>query len=300
VLTLRQRATTPTLDALEWPADLAIEAYGLSIGVRASHRSLLDPLERILPPGGRFVEGRQHTLDAQFSLVVARTPEHSHRLFEDAGCVASGGDLHVLIGALESRLHFRIAVDARTRLFVHAGVVGWKGGAILLPGRSGAGKTSLVAGLVRAGASYYSDEYAVLDEQGHVYPFPRALGVRDAENRVHHVSPEALGAEIGTLPLPIRAVVVTRHVLGATWSPRPISGGQAVLALLANTIAARTRRAEALSILCTASIGATAICGYRGDAACAAEEILSSATPVEELSWKHRNRAIQERVTAGY
>jgi hypothetical protein len=30
-----------------------------------------------------------------------------------------------------------------------------------------------VAELVRAGATYYSDEFAVLDSRGRVHPFPR-------------------------------------------------------------------------------------------------------------------------------
>ena len=64
-----------------------------------------------------------------------------------------------------------VANYAPDRVFVHAGVVAWRGRALVLPGTSFAGKTTLVAELVRAGAIYYSDEYAVLDEQGRVHPY---------------------------------------------------------------------------------------------------------------------------------
>ena len=44
-------------------------------------------------------------------------------------------------------------------------IVTWgRGRAIVIPGRTFSGKSTLVAELVRAGATYYSDEYAVEDE----------------------------------------------------------------------------------------------------------------------------------------
>ena len=58
---------------------------------------------------------------------------------------------------------------------VHGGVVGHEGRAILLPGPTGAGKSTLVAELIRQGASYFSDEYALIDSAGRVHPYPRPL-----------------------------------------------------------------------------------------------------------------------------
>ena len=51
-------------------------------------------------------------------------------------------------------------------------MVGCGGGALLLPGGSFTGKTTLVGALVRAGAVYYSDQYALLDEDGLIHPYP--------------------------------------------------------------------------------------------------------------------------------
>src|SRR4051795_11448280 len=62
------------------------------------------------------------------------------------------------------------------RLLGHAGVVGWRGVAIVIPGRRATGKSTLVAELVRRGAVYYSDAFAVLDEAGRVHPYRRTLG----------------------------------------------------------------------------------------------------------------------------
>jgi predicted ATPase len=46
-----------------------------------------------------------------------------------------------------------VATEAPRRVFVHAGVVGWKGQAILVPGRSYSGKTTLIAALMKAGGN---------------------------------------------------------------------------------------------------------------------------------------------------
>jgi len=80
--------------------------------------------------------------------------------------------------AFETDLQLYVAEMAPRRLFVHAGVVGWRGQAIIIPGRTFTGKTTLVAALVKAGATYYSDEYAVLDVRGRVHPYARPLGIR--------------------------------------------------------------------------------------------------------------------------
>ena len=67
-------------------------------------------------------------------------------------------NLDEVIRALQTDLQLFVATEALSRLFVHAGVVGWRGRAILVPGTSFSGKTTLVAAMVQAGASYYSDE----------------------------------------------------------------------------------------------------------------------------------------------
>jgi hypothetical protein len=72
-------------------------------------------------------------------------------------------DLAAVLRAFTTHAEFFIARSAPAHLFVHSGVVGWKGRAVLIPGRSFSGKTTLVRAFLEAGATYYSDEYAVLD-----------------------------------------------------------------------------------------------------------------------------------------
>jgi hypothetical protein len=60
----------------------------------------------------------------------------------------------------------------------HGGVVKFRGRVIVLPGQSGAGKSTTVAALALSGAEFYSDEVAVLDSSLNAHPFPRVLGLK--------------------------------------------------------------------------------------------------------------------------
>lgn len=244
------------------------------VRVRASETSAIVALRRVLPPGAQPIGASSY--DVTFSLLLGRTGEETHVAFENDRQIAEGNDLDALLQTLESELHFTIALGARTHLFVHAGVVGWRGGAILLPGRTHAGKSALVAELVRAGASYYSDEYAVIDDAGRVHPFARSLGMRDASGQSRRVDPTTLG-KIGQAPLPVSLVVATRHIPHARWQPLAMSRGEIVLALLENTIAARARPRDTLRILSRAAANASGLRGERGDAGPVVARILGIA-----------------------
>ena len=262
------------LDARGWPVHVAANAYGMLVGVRASETSAIVALRRVLPPGAEPIGAS--SCDVTYSLLLGRGGQETHIAFENDRQIAEGNDLDKVLQTLESELHFTVALGARTHLFVHAGVVGWRGGAILLPGRTHAGKTALVAELVRAGASYYSDEYAALDEAGLVHPFTRSLGVRDASGQIHRVDPATLG-KIGQAPLPVSLVVATRHTPNTRWQPLAMSQGEIVLALLENTVAARARPRDTLRILSRAARSASGLRGERGDTGPVVARILGIA-----------------------
>ena len=164
-----------------------------------------------------------------------------------------------VLRALESDLAHYVAEHARGRLFLHAGVVGWQGRAVVIPGASMSGKSSLVAALLEAGATYYSDEYAVLDGRGRVHAYPRPLALRDGAAAVTAARPRR--------SLRLGLVLVTRYSAGTRWRPRRLSPGRAGIEMLAHTVAARRRPASALRTLARALVSARALKGPRGDAA---------------------------------
>jgi hypothetical protein len=172
-----------------------------------------------------------------------------------------------VLNAFEGDLQLCVAERAPRRVFIHAGVVGWNGEAILIPGRSFTGKTTLVSELVRAGATYYSDEYAVLDARGRVHPYSRPLGLRGTEDRRQKkYRAEELGGRTGVKPLPVGLIVVSKYKAGAKWRPRPLSPGQGALALLDNTVSIRRQPTVALDAVQQAVSQAPVIKGVRGEA----------------------------------
>jgi hypothetical protein len=257
------------IDRLAWRAGACIEAHGVRLGVRTNAPDMLVRLERCLPPGWRPSASRR--VDELFSLWVDESGRDARpsRVYVGAVRRARTRSLDGALAVLESELRQSLAARAPRRTFVHAGAVGWRGSAILVPGRSRSGKTTLVAELVRAGATYLSDEFAVLDSRGRVHPFAKPLSVRGPGGCDVHVSrPSAtdLGGVAGEAPLPVRLVVLATHRALAAWQPRTLSRGQAVLELLAHTVPARLRPAQALADLDRAVARASVIQGERGEA----------------------------------
>jgi hypothetical protein len=207
-------------------------------------------------------------------------------LYSDALRLGRSHDLDEVLGTLEQDLKMFVAMMSPSRLFVHAGVVGWRGRAILFPGRSFSGKTTLVSAMVKAGAVYYSDEYAVLDARGRVHPFARALHVRDSGTRsARRVSVESLGGRAGRKPLPVGLVVSSRYEPGGRWRSRRLSPAQGMMRLLANTVSARIRPHFTLSTLARTMDKVPAVLASRGDAADAVRSI------VMELENRRSNNA---------
>jgi hypothetical protein len=200
-----------------------------------------------------------------------------HILYSNAEQIARLRNLKALAGAFEHNVQLAVAQNARRKVFVHAGVVGWRGSAILIPGRSYSGKSTLVRELVRAGATYYSDEYAVLDERGRVHPFPRQLALRD-ENQINQkISFEELGGGIGKHPLPVGTIFVTKFRERARWRPQQLTPGLGALELLANTVTARSGQPIVLEVLTRVSKNAKILKSARGEASFFAELLLQHA-----------------------
>src|SRR5438270_1934455 len=216
---------------LGWAAGFSFSAYGVRAGVRVSDAAVVARLFELLPPGWKI--SRAAAVERLYSLATggacARPGVRRYiLLYGDAERLARTLDLTEALDALESDLKLYVAEAARRRVFVHAGVVGWRGRAILIPGRSFTGKTTLVAELVRAGADYYSDEYAVLDDAGLVHPYARPLALRrEGEPGAREkVSAGSLGGREGTRPLKVCMVVFSRYEPGARWRPRTLSPGR--------------------------------------------------------------------------
>src|SRR4029453_15697947 len=169
-----------------------------------------------LPPGSKCAEF--FDTDRVYSLVVEeedRAGKQKNFVYVNDALLARCFTLHAGLQAFEADVQIYVAEMAPERVFVHAGVVGYQGRGILLPGRSFAGKSILVRELVRAGAQYYSDEYAVLDSAGGVHPYLRPLAIRNEPGAgvTRHPIPTG-GTQAGSDPLPVGLVGMSQSRAG--------------------------------------------------------------------------------------
>jgi hypothetical protein len=183
---------------------------------------------------------------------------------------------------IEGDFHHWLATYTRGYLFVHAGCAAWRERGIIIPGRSHAGKTTLTRALVEAGATYYSDDYAVIDHDGSIWPFPRRLYVRPVTNDPpHRIDPIASNWPVGQRPIRAAVVAELKFDREQGWEVEQVTGGMGALSLLDNTVAARERPEDSLRLMSRMMDGAIAIKGTRDDAESTARRLLAM---VDELS----------------
>ena len=188
------------------------------------------------------------------------------------------GDLARALAVLGSTVRHHLAEHAPGYVFVHAGVVSADGVGIVIPGSSFSGKTMLVAELVRAGATYYSDEYAVIDAVGMVHAYAKPLSIRlDASDRSDVQIPDA---QSGATPIQAALVVVTEYEQDASWRPVALTRAQGALALLEHTVAVRAKPADAMVAARLLAQNALFIAGTRGEANAAAPAILEACASI--------------------
>jgi hypothetical protein len=260
------------LDNLE-QNQLSFKTYGVKIGIRSGQRDFLQKISRrlaqILPNGYEIVgkEGIEHFLDLQLK------DEGGFVILKNGEIVSNCLEEENLLNYFESQIRLTVAEFAVGKVFLHAGVVGWKGKAVVIPASSFAGKTTLVAELIRKGAVYYSDEYAVLDREGLVYPFPKMLSMRGVidEYKQKDCAPERFGAVIGTEPLPIGLILISRFTKEnenqeKRFDPEILSPGQGFLEILAHTIPIRINPKFSLEVLKNISTRAIIAKTKRGEA----------------------------------
>jgi hypothetical protein len=250
-------------------------AYGVPFQLIASDELLLAEMHEALPFGTEVVAVPSRGA-ASFT-VVSRIDRTGFWLYAGAVEILDREELAPVLRTLGHELMLHVGVHAPERIFLHAGVVGWCNRAILLPGFSCAGKTTLVAELVRAGATYYSDDYALIDARGMVHPYARDLQMRRPGKREQErVTVEDLHGKTGTTPVPVAHVVFTEFMESAQWSPEPLTPGLALLEMLRHTLPVKQRPGEVLATLGSMMRTAQAWRSKRGEAVFTAESLLSA------------------------
>lgn len=247
---------------------VAYEVYGTRVSVSVARADLVPQVAAQLPVNATPCAPSPG--DRRFALEIA--DDGTYAILCDGTVLGRPPELEGALQGLRIQLFFHAMKHARDRLVVHAGVVGHVGRAIVLPGPRMIGKTTLVAALLRAGATYYADDWAVLDGQGLVHPFPTRLFIKGEDD----LSPESLGGVTGGRPIPVGLIASIAFRDGASWRPRRRTPGEGVLMLLRNAYGMDAPDV-AIQSARSAAAGALVLEGERGDAAETAAALLESS-----------------------
>lgn len=274
--------TTPTMaSGKQWGGTitLALDAIdrGIEVGgdagvdLRLLRRLLRDRLPAFHRPRRRALPARvYHVLGVD----DARGTPAGFRVLVDHLPLAAASNLEEAADQVVNDLQAFLAITLEGCTFVHAGVVTLSDRAVLLPGASGSGKSTLVAALLRAGAGYYSDEFALLDPNGLVYPYRRPLGLRLAfgAQRLRWpawqaAGPPAQGSSAATILFsPFRP--------GGMFEPVRLTPSDAMLRLLSHCPGAQARPADTLASLRALVLNTPAWASERGDTEAAVAALL--------------------------
>lgn len=216
-------------------------------------------------------------------------------LYVDDEHLMSGATARIFSGILAWHIN-RSAVEAseERHVLLHASAATRAGMTIILPADMESGKTTTIAGLLRSGFDYVTDEAVAIDPAtGRITPFPKTLSLdpgswglfpecRPAtEERVlqWHVDPGQFGARtIRTSVGPPRFVVFPKYVAGAETTMTPVPPAEAVseLARMSFHFARHPRRN--LMVVKQVALNATLarlVIGSLDDAVQAIEELIS-------------------------
>lgn len=261
-------AHQPVTIKREMDNTFTFESYGVVIRLESNSPELLAEAKAATE---KALLGRLRLLDATLKAEQVfsfyRTDE-TVLLYRNGEEISSGNYGKPLFFWFDGLIRIAVGEFAKEHVFVHAGVVGWKGKAIVIPGRSFQGKTTLVVELVKAGADYYSDEYAIFDEKGLVHSFPRDVSIRTRTGNIREdqVSIESFGGVIGSKPLPVGAVLITEFADDAVWEPQILTPGEGLMEIIPHTLPLNVSPERSLRVLKKATAGAIIGKTVRGEA----------------------------------
>jgi hypothetical protein len=248
-----------------------IHAFDSKVRVESESEVMRDNLDRFLLPALARCEISREAADIT---ITVQDASGGFEIFLDHVKVCSAEAPHdAALGAVKA-LDDALVRKLRKLRAVHAGAVVLNGRALLIPGSSHAGKSSLVAELLRRGAAHLSDEYALVDEEGRVHAYPRPLLLRNGSPRQTLVLPDDLDASFEMEPAEVGWIVAVDYDSEGSWKVEQISQGEAVMLLLRNTPHEMEQSPEMIELFTRSVAGAECYAGTRGDVAEAADRIL--------------------------
>ena len=267
-------AITKKLSPAEAIRPFTFESYGVSVTISSNRQEMIDEAAAVARVSllGLVKVIRKKNVDLHFQLDrVGRR----YIFIQNGEEITWGTSRKKFFKFFDSVIRASIGEHTTDWVFVHAGVVGWNGKAILLPADSFKGKSTMVAELVRRGAVYYSDDFAILDKGGLVHAFPRPLSLRTEEFGEYKLTVDSIGGVPATGPMPVGLVLLTEYRKNAKWAPVVFSAGNGALEMIPFTLTFRKQPELSLRVLNNIASRAIIASSPRGNANDFADVILN-------------------------
>lgn len=248
---------------------IAVHCLGSTVQTVLPNLSWINPLIEYLPPGWNAVE----VSDPSDQDIYCLSPSISAAALSEP--YSSKTDRPALEN-FAKKIEYAVAERSQDYVFVHAGVVAVNGELLLFPGESFSGKSTLVAALVQQGATYFSDEYAVVTTEGIVLPYPRPISLRtglyfkEGRTDLSDFGPSANHTLHG---LPASKIMFLTYESESELQVEAIDYPSALIELSKNTVAFRDRPDMSFSYLHNLLNRAQTLRGKRGSADGAARRI---------------------------
>jgi len=257
--------------------ELTVHALGTTLNVSLPDDEFYGEFQAVLPAYWKTVAASDASLCLQIvecKSGTRATPTYELRI--DDVTVAPNLSRAAASNLLHEKLDYYLGEFSDRFAFIHAGVVRWRNEVILLPGRSHAGKTTLTAALVQAGADYISDDLAVIGPGATVQLLSQPIRLRadvadsfDLSAACHQ--PDLLATDRA----PIAGIVFLQYCAGQNLRLHALGKGETTQHLLANSMNARHQPQLVMQYCAAAAQRAWCAQGVRGDAAQAADYILN-------------------------
>lgn len=187
--------------------------------------------------------------------------------------------LRKALRGVSNAIHF--VIGKRSPLtFLHAGAVEIEGSAVVFPGRSLWGNSTLVSSLVAQGCGYLSDEYAVVSPEGCVFPLSKPLLLRDTSGEIVYEANHAAASAPGGFRC--AAVILTRFEERASWKPQSVTPAEATIETLPSALQCRDEPDQVLHAITALVSDANCYRGVRGAGEPTAD-MLRDLIPVDRL-----------------
>ncbi len=248
--------TQQALQRLPWPVGKQLTVAGVPIAVRSSSERDWETIEGYLPTGRPLAGTRQPRIVYSFTPIDAPRvlePANQHVLYRGTERLIRSKDLTAVLKTLSSDLHWQVAAHTRSSILVHAGAVAYQGRGVIMPGHSRAGKSTLVAALLRRGATYYSDEAALIDRRGLLHPLGEPIWLEPrgtpAGTPKQPLAPAALGARLGRAACAIQLIAFPEWAPHARRRVTPLAEPAVLASLLLHTLVGTAHPARTLTFL---------------------------------------------------